>query len=267
MRRHRWKHITVAVRASRAPHRSPVHRVIQQCRPIQRQCRVRAGQIHILPFARLVAVIQRHQYRNRHEIPARMVHVRKAPTRGWHIRQRGLKCQPRHCLHHRPPRLEVRIWTPVPEAAVGNIDNVRLNAPHLFVWKPPPLHHARAEVLRDNIADGDYLAHNLLAALTFRIQRYPQLLHIMIVEHPAEVSAAPLVNIRPIPPENVPSPLAQPVLDANNLRPKRCEEPGRARPRKLPRKVAYPYRRKRALISIRRHIAVSKRHLGDEHCR
>ncbi len=267
MRRHRWEHIAVAMRASRAPHRSPVHRVIQQCRPVQRQRRVCAGQVHILTLARLVAMIQRHQNCNRHEVTAGMVHVRKAPTRRRHIRQRGLKCKPRHCLHHGPPRLEVRVWTPMPEAAVGNIDNVRLNAPHLFVWKPPPLHHASAEVLRDDIADGDYLAHNLLAAFTLRIQRNPQLLHIMIVEHPAEVSAAPLVNVRPVPPEDVPSPLAQPVLDANHLRTKRREKPSRARTCKLPRKVAYPYRRKRALSSIRRHIAVSKRHLGDEHCR
>ena len=57
----------------------------------------------------------------------------------------------------------------MPEAAVGHVYYVRLYLDHLIVRKAPPIQHALAEVLRNDIADRDELSRKMSLAPGLRM--------------------------------------------------------------------------------------------------
>ena len=120
----------------------------------------------------------------------------------------GGEGQPARGLDEGSPRLEVAVGPDLAEAGVGHVDDVLSDRPQHLVGEAEPFHHARCEVLRDDVGDGDQLAQELLAGLGPEVQRDAELLDVVVVERAAEVSATTLVDERWHPAEDVPVALA-----------------------------------------------------------
>ena len=124
------------------------------------------------------------------------------------------------------------------EPRVRDVDDVGLDAGELVVGKAHAGEYAGSEVLGDRVGDGDELAQQLLAALLAKVDRDPELLDVVVVEGAAEVDAAPVVDERRHPAQDVPGALSHRVLDADHLGAERGEELGRAGPGQLAGEVA-----------------------------
>ena len=73
------------------------------------------------------------------------------------------------------------------------------------------------------------LPQQFLAALLAQVDRDPELLDVVVVEGAAQVDAAPVVDVRRHPAEDVPGALAHRILDPDHLGAERGEELRRAR--------------------------------------
>ena len=100
------------------------------------------------------------------------------------------------------------------------------------------LEHASGEILGHAVGLADQLGQQLFAARRAHIDGDAQLLGVVVVVTAAEFEAPTLVDVGPDAAQDVPTPFAHRVLDADHLRAERGEEPRRAGARQLAAQVA-----------------------------
>ena len=171
VRRHRGRLVVVAVRHALAAQAAPVDRVVEHGGAEQRRARVGAAHVDPLALAGPVAVQERGEDRDRHEVAAVVVHVGEAPAGGRQVGQARREGQPAAGLHDRTPRLERRVRARVAEAAVRHVDDVGAQLAQPVVAEAPAFEHAGREVLGDDVGDAHELGEQLLAALGPQVER------------------------------------------------------------------------------------------------
>ena len=126
----------------------------------------------------------------------------------------------------------------MPEAAVGDVDDVLAQILEPLVAVAPARHHARREILRDRIRDGDQPLEQFAPLLGLDVERDAQLLDVVVVERPAQLRTAPVVHIGRHPAQDVPAPMVRGILNPNHLRAEGGHELGRPSPGQLPGEIA-----------------------------
>ena len=106
------------------------------------------------------------------------------------------------------------------------------------VTESQALQHPGGEVLSDRVAHRDDLGQQLFAPLGAEVERDPQLLHIVVVEAPAELMAPAVVHERGCSPEHIPFAQAHGILNADDLGPEGGHPPGGPCSGQLPGEVA-----------------------------
>ena len=113
-----------------------------------------------------------------------------------------------------------------PNPQLDTYKNVGFDLFQTVVAEAQALQHSGGEVLGDCVAHRDDLSQQLLAPLGAEIERDPQLLHIVVVEAPAELMAPAVVHERGRSPEHVPLAKAHRIFDADDLGPEGGHPPG-----------------------------------------
>jgi hypothetical protein len=115
----------------------------------------------------------------------------------------------------------------VAEAAVGHIDDVRLDRPQLLVAEAPALQHAGGEVLGHAVGLADQVGQQFLAALGAHVDRDAELAGVVVVVAAAELQPAPLIHVGSDAAQYVPAPLAHRVFDPDYFGAERGQPLGR----------------------------------------
>jgi hypothetical protein len=124
------------------------------------------------------------------------------------------------------------------EAAVRDVDDVRLDRAKRLVPEAPSVEHAGGEILRHDVRALDQSGEELLATLRAQVERDAALLRVVVVEAAPEIGSATLVDERRHRAQDVPRALVYRVLDANHVRAEGREPLGGTGAGELAREVA-----------------------------
>ena len=194
----------------------------------------------MLADARAVSVVHGSKDGDRHVERRPVVHVGEAPPGGFGVGESSGECQPADGLHDRTPGLEVPVGAAMSEATVGDVDDVGFDPAEFVVAETAVLHHARREILADDVADGDQLTQQLLTFVSTQVDRHAALADVVIVETDAQVHPPTLVDVGADAAQRVPEPLVHRVLDADDFGPECGQNLRGARTGELATQVAHP---------------------------
>ena len=160
---------------------------------------------------------------------AHVVHVGVAVPGRFLAGEPGVEREAGHGLDDRSERLVPAVRAGGAEAAVGDVDHLVVDLPQALVAEAESFHDPGREVLGHHVGAGDEAEEELLARVGPEVQRRPELLDVVVVEHAAEVDAAPLVDVGRGAADDVPAALVGRILDPDHLGAERGQDPGGAR--------------------------------------
>jgi hypothetical protein len=141
-----------------------------------------------------------------------------------------------------------------PQLLNGDVDDLLLDLPQVFVPEAQPLHDPRREVLRDDVGYLDELPKQLLAALGLQVEGDAQLLDVVVVEATPLLQPALPVFEGPGAAHDVPAAVVGRILDPNHLGTKCREQACGPSTRQHTAEVADAKAGQRARARIRRQL-------------
>jgi hypothetical protein len=172
----------IARRIPLPPRGTTIHCGIQQSGAVQRDARDHLGEVHVLTLARDVTMIKGSEDRKGNIHAAGVIQIGPSPA------SRGLPGQPREIgqsgerLGYAASGLIVVVSPRLTKAGLRDIDNIGLKLAQLLVSQAPVLHHPGAEVLDDNVRNGNETLDEIQATWASHVHSDPQLVGAGIVK-------------------------------------------------------------------------------------